>query len=416
MDIYIIRVNVDVLLKTFHKVPFEIERNVLAKLHIKTTMDVLKDENIWQAKKLKEVVKERYTDWNLPPFIGFFQKIDSLDDNEYVVLCNFNPTGSYIHLCQKACELSAKGESPCQAWDSLLKIEPTGRYNVHLIKYHGIKQYTGEPDRTKRVCRFCKESGENIFREESHAISAFLGNDYFFCYEECDTCNHGFVNKLEQDLDNYYIVARSLDSCKNRNGKKINYKGKGYKIDHSDTMPMITLKGEQNLDSIGQDGVELSLVNDTPVDVRNIYKCLVKYVLSSLPSEDILPFSRTILWVKGKLNPSHLPPIYRVETLPNIERPELAILIRKDKKKDVPYCVARFAFLSNYYVFAVPYCQPNDVGNSMLKDALKRYIQLSESDISHYTIEDFNSKEKYNIVTHRTLYNEDKCKNTTAIQ
>ena len=51
----------------------------------------------------------------------------------------------------------------------------------------------------------------------------------------------------------------------------------------------------------------------------------------------------------------------------------------------------------------------------MLKDALKRYIQLSESDISHYTIEDFNSKEKYNIVTHRTLYNEDKC-DTTAIQ
>lgn len=411
MEIYIIRTNDNVMLKTFHKIPREVEKNVLSELHVKTSMDVLDDDNVWCAKILKEFIDKHGNNWGYPPFIGFFQKIRSLDDNEYVVLCNFHPNGYFLHLCKIACEITAQGGTPCQAWNPLLKIEPTGRYNVHLILYHGVKQFIGEPDKSKRVCRFCKETGASLFRKDSHAISAFLGNDFVFCNEECDNCNQGFVKKLEQDLDDYYAVARSLDSCLNRDAKKVNFRGKDFQIDNSGNIPILTLKGMLNLDNIGKEGEGISLVNNKTIDVRNIYKCLVKYVIASLPSEELVPFTKTVDWIRGKLHPTYLPPLYRVETLRNMPRPELAILTRKDKKKDVPYCIGRFAFMSNYYVFAVPYCQPYDVGNSMLKEALKRYVLLSENDISHYTVEDFNSKEKYNIVTHRTLYKDDRNQN-----
>ena len=56
-----------------------------------------------------------------------------------------------------------------------------------------------------------------------------------------------------------------------------------------------------------------------------------------------------------------LPPVYRVETLDEVKKPSLCVYIRRDVKKDQPYCVGELRFMENLYVYALPYCKGHDV-------------------------------------------------------
>lgn len=406
MNVYIIKSGGDVFLKVLKKTTLELETKLYSILHIKNDVNTIQKEELWRASALKNAIMTFEEDCTCCPSLkALINYINKIEDNDIVVLCSCHITSSDASRYQFICTTVKNGFSLEIAWNFPYPYEPTGRYSVHLIMYEGYKLYIGEKDKSKRVCRFCSKEGSHLFKNKSHAISAFLGNDYVFCNEECDECNHGFVNKIEKDLDNYYRVARSLDSHTNHNGKKIKVDGSNFSISNDGEMPLLTYKGKIELNNIGDNGIEISLEDNTPVDVSNIYKCLAKFVISSIPSSYLFAFKRTIEWITGKLNPRYLPPLYRNESINNMERPVMAILIRKDKKKDIPYCIARIAFLSNYYLFAIPYCQPHDVGNSMLKDSLRKYVDLCKDDGS-YIIEDFNSKEKVYIVTNRTIYNE----------
>ena len=391
-------------LKTLHNIPQEVESEVIDNLHIVTSERVLNSRDIWNGRRLKDMFRSYRTKWNYYPFIGLFEQIEGLSDHEYVVLCNFQPSGAYSQLCKIACELTKLGGDASEAWDNALNLEITGRYRIHLIQYQGFKRYIGEADKSKRVCRFCQESGEDIFKRDSHAISAFLGNDYVFCNEECDKCNSDLTGVLERDLDNYYKVSRALDRNLNRYSKKINVYGQNFHIDNTREIPIIEFYNKSGFDDFDGSSKEITLLGSDLVDIRNVYKCLVKFVIATLPNEELAPFKNTIEWIKGNLCSEQLPPLYRYEECAEYVKPELGILIRKDNRTDVPYCVARIGFLSNYYVFAVPYCQPLDVENSKLGDSLKNYFQLCKENTDIYTIEDFNSDDKVFIETHKILY------------
>lgn len=414
MKVYVIRINGDDYLKTLRNIPIDLKESAIERLHIQTTMTVLDDDSVWCAKELKRTVKSLYDQTNYPPFLGLMNKINALDDDEYVTLFNFLPTSRFLHQCRIACEVKRIGGSPCEAWHPSLQDEKSGRYDVYAYLYHGSTQYIGEKDKDKRTCRFCHKTGAKRFIKEAHAISAFLGNDYLICNEECDKCNKDFSETIEQDVDNYFKVTRCLSRNLNRDKQTINAKGENFYIDNSEKYPMLTYYAKANeeidIDDIGENGFDFYLLNNDSVKLSNIYKCFVKFAISVIPNEFIPRFRKTTDWINGKLDSNSLPPLYKCDSIIDIERPEIAVLIRKDDNKDVPFCVVRFAFLSCYYIFTVPYCQPYDTDNSTLEKALDRYLQLCNENKEMYNVENYNSSERKPYYTKVTIYKNSKLK------
>jgi hypothetical protein len=115
----------------------------------------------------------------------------------------------------------------------------------------------------------------------------------------------------------------------------------------------------------------------------------------------ISPFSATIEWVRGKKHPGHhhLPPVYRIETLSNVQYPTLSVYIRKDNKKDLPYCIGELRFMENLYVFALPYCKGHDVVNAQMSQPLARFVAQRYPRYD-FTIENFCDDEEKMITSH----------------
>lgn len=62
------------------------------------------------------------------------------------------------------------------------------------------KVHIGEPQRDKRVCRFCGRSMPDVkFKKVAHALSESIGNKHIINNEECDSCNENF-SIIEQDF------------------------------------------------------------------------------------------------------------------------------------------------------------------------------------------------------------------------
>jgi HNH endonuclease len=75
--------------------------------------------------------------------------------------------------------------------NSLFK-ELLQQYNMLGFDKH-TKEAVGEPDKSKRVCRFCGRKQPDVtFKNVAHAISESLGNKKIILYEECDECNARF--------------------------------------------------------------------------------------------------------------------------------------------------------------------------------------------------------------------------------
>lgn len=412
MNVYVIRTNGDDYLKTLRNIPSDLKEIVVERLHIQSKISLLDYNSVWCAKELKRTMQSLYRETNYSPFLGLMNKINALDDDEYVTLFNFLPASRYLHQCRIACEVKRVGGSPCEAWYPNLQDETTGHYVVYTFLHHGSTQYVGEKEKVKRTCRFCHKSGADCFIKESHAISAFFGNDYLICNEECDECNENFSKSIEQDVDHYFKVTRCLSRNLNRHNTKINSKGENYYIDNSGEFPILTYYARSNekidLDNIEDNGFDLYLLSNDSVNLSNIYKCFVKYVISVVPDEFVPFFRKTIEWINGKLDSCFLPPLYKCENLIDIERPEMAVLFRKGSDQDLPFCIVRFAFLSCYYIFAVPYCQPYDADNSMLEKALERYLQLCNENEELYKKEYYNSSERKPYYTKITIYKNSK--------
>lgn len=80
--------------------------------------------------------------------------------------------------------------------------------SVYDIKSYGefTKEWVGEPDKQKRVCRYCHRSMPEVsFKKVAHTISEALGNKSIKTNDECDECNQFFGDTIEQDFLVYSI-------------------------------------------------------------------------------------------------------------------------------------------------------------------------------------------------------------------
>lgn len=97
-----------------------------------------------------------------------------------------------------------------------------------------------------------------------------------------------------------------------------------------------------------------------------------------------------------------MPPVYRNELLESVHSPCLCVYIRKDNKKDLPYCVGELRFMGNLYVYAVPYCTSHDAILANMSAALDRFVNMRYPGLE-FTVENYCDDELKLITSHVLL-------------
>lgn len=416
MDIIIIRIAGDCIRKQVNDLPAEVEIQVRSKLQI------LSCPSAWGLSDIRSGNEEKALCQNIhaladtyPRLKGLFQLVTQLNDEEDVVLVDGEKYSSFEVYCWRMALLEKKnGFNPVVVYHYYMLSLPAykwPRYKMLTFGSFGYDQYIGKWEKSERVCRFCGSKDtpgtkKSIFGgpKNSHAISYFLGNNSLFCLEECKECNERFGRTIEPDLSNYYAYYRAAEGRKSRDNNSLT--AKGFNYEYKDRRMLVySDKPIENAPKVGDnfpdEGLLLNLDNETPCNLHNIYKLLVKYVIACLPNEYLPAFSRTVKWLRGELRPQkfRLPPVYRVETLDNVQSPTLNVYLRKDKNRDVPYCIGELRFMENLFVYAVPYCNSHDVFVGELHLPFAKFMAERYQGLE-FTIENYCDDDPKLITTH----------------
>lgn len=403
MELIVVKSNFQCFKKYITGISSEAETRLRSYLRVLSHPDSCVETNIQRGRQMKSIIPILISDVELQACLALrsvIQYIKSLRDEDDVVLLDANQYNNYDIFCWiQALRGKAKGLNPVEKYklyhyDIPMLYFP--RYDIYFYADFGYDQYFGEQDKNKRICRFCHKSGATIFGnpKNSHAISLFLGNQTLYCLEECKDCNNTFGKTIENALASYYQYYRAAEHRKSRNGKPLMAKGFNYEQSADGGLHIFQHEPVESAlhvgESIPEEGLKIELNNSEPVVLHDIYRVLVKYVLACLPSALIPNFRIAADWVSGKKHPRKgtLPPIYRNETMDEVATPFLCVYIRRDSRKDLPYCVGELYFLENLYVFAIPYCKGYDVMNSYLSNPLAHFVEKRYSDIQ-FTIENY---------------------------
>ncbi|KIX21586.1 hypothetical protein SY27_07765 [Flavobacterium sp. 316] len=217
------------------------------------------------------------------------------------------------------------------------------------------KSKIGEPDKLKRVCRFCnKPNGEVTFRKIAHSISEALGNKKIITNDECDTCNEKFGSGIENDLILYLNLYRNIFGIKGKNGIPT-LKGKNFEIVNTGTIEIKHYLTGEEIEDSNYDDFKMKFETNQDIISQNIYKTLAKYALSVIDKSELVHFENTIDWINGVRETSELPKIgiltnYNLFT----KHPKLIIYKRKTDDKSLPFVVAEFRFTFLTFVYIIP--------------------------------------------------------------
>ena len=414
MDLIIVKAKADCFKKHLHGLTADAEERMRSSLRILRDPSGCGFTNIQTGSQLKAMAATLSADAELQScdaLKAVWQYINALDDADEAVILDAGRYSNYDILCwNNALWAKTTNHNPMEVYHHMRYDLPHTLFPRHEVLFFadlGFEQYFGEPDKNKRVCRFCNETGVSIFgdKKNSHAISWFLGNDALFCLEECKTCNNTFGSTIENALSSYYQYYRAAEHRKSRKGKPLTAKGFNYEHMADGGLRYYTSEPADNAPKVGErlpeEGLLIHLNNKEPVVLHDIYRVLVKYVVACLPNELLPSFQTTVKWIRGEKLPTKgtLPPVYRIETLDEVQKPSLFVYIRKDNKKDLPYCVGELRFMENLYVFAVPYCKGRDVMNPYLAEPLSRFVKQRYPDTT-FTVENYCDYEQKMIINH----------------
>lgn len=261
-------------------------------------------------------------------------------------------------------------------------------YSIYCWGEHRI--FIGEPDRKKKVCRFCGGSLPKVtFKKNAHAISESLGNKLLFCNEECDSCNATF-SIIEQDFFNFHRPLYSLYQIKGKNGIT-NINGKSIEIDNKKGI-LIKTKDIISTDNIDGQKFEIS-EQSLKYSYQNIYKCLCKFAISLIDKKYLERLSETIHWIVSDNTTTELPTIWRKQCRIH-DQPMLGVYIKKDTaEKELPEFIVKLFIIDIEYLFILPFV--DSVAVILLE--IERCKLKEIFDLAEYTEIDLSSNEKRNM-------------------
>lgn len=330
--------------------------------------------------EFKQKIKESYK---------AFQFLESIPENTkfLIVLGNVNADSSlnnYLEISKKIHEINN------------IKFPIFGNqidtfYTIFSFGEKKKKNYIGEYDKNKRICRFCGNSKPQVtFNEKAHAISESLGNKLLFCNEECDDCNTKFSH-IEQELFNLHHILFSLYQIKGKE-RIPSFKGKNLDIDNKNHKDEILLKlHDKNLSFNNIDGFKFELNEEKfKFSYQNIYKCFCKFALSLIDYSHLNRFRKTIEWISSNRTEIDLPKIWMKESHFH-EQPMLGINIRKDTADpDLPEFIFRLFILNIEYLFVAPFVN----GSKFTFSESTKSIFTEIFELEKYDAVDFSSNEK----------------------
>ena len=297
--------------------------------------------------------------------IHFLDDDKKVDANAFFYL--FNTRSAEIYRKMAAIEVLKVGNSNEMLWKqvhnrvfhvwSLLSFQ----FDIYAYGVDGVKEIIGEPDKEKRICRFCRKPGKP-YAHISHAVPEAIGNKLLICAEECDECNE----ELKEVEDNFTHLMDFRRAMYGISGKERTaspkIKGRNYTIaPDAEGSPILFIKQSTEPVNVLPDGRKTFKFNhSTPVVDQDIYRALVKMVIDLVPNERLPHFQKTIDWVK-KINPGVIP-----DALPSVyygelpmgnmfKQPILYLFFRKGDDMTVPYCTAILFTTDVAYQFVVPY-------------------------------------------------------------
>lgn len=236
--------------------------------------------------------------------------------------------------------------------------------SVYNISTFGefTKAFIGEPDKAKRVCRYCKRSMPDVsFKEVAHTISEALGNKCIKTNDECDECNHFFGDTIEQDFLSIFQVPRLIFNIKGKSGFPHKFLGDNYTIEKDE-------KGNLSIGYHLQEGEGITETEEFLKKVllrpkrffpeQNLYKTLCKYLFGVLDDETLKSFDRTRHWLLGETTEKILPKLARFYHPEVIRHPRLMVYVRKGEvRKDLPHVVGEIRIVNLVFIVILPFSE-----------------------------------------------------------
>lgn len=234
---------------------------------------------------------------------------------------------------------------------------------LYDIKAYGdMAVYIGEPDKKKRVCRFCGlDASHTKFSDKAHTISKSLGNNLIVTNDECDTCNHNFGENIECDFAEYVGVFRTMMGLRGYNGIP-HIKGENFDVKHEDgQIKMNYYASAEEEKEMPIEDMHLSLRSKQKIKLQNVYRSIVKYALSVIDAEEMTHFRDTVEWIFGRKTIEKLPVIATLQ-VPSFykKQPHIIVYKRNVEDRGLPYLVTEFHFGHLVFVAIVPSCDMDD--------------------------------------------------------
>lgn len=274
--------------------------------------------------------------------------------------------------------------------------------------------HIGEPKRDKRVCRFCGKSMPEVkFKKVAHALSESIGNKHIINNEECDSCNENFSN-IEQDFFNRHAGLLSICNIKGKNGAR---KVKTETVDIYDQHGILTLAPHNmngssiKYDSEGVGSLDFSLhMKYHPHRPQNVYKCLVKYALSVMDTDDVANFGKAITWItSNNLFIRQLPKVICYETIFHLQ-PRCSVFIRNERNDKFPFAFSIVEFANIGYCFMIPFGNDEPITGYMEHNLIGAFLYLSKG--AHFSLIDLSANNK---ITTRQVFTLENLKKDDAI-
>ena len=242
------------------------------------------------------------------------------------------------------------------------------------------KKLYGEPTKEKRHCRYCNKTMDDgvNFKNIAHAISEALGNKTIISAEECDTCNSKFAETIEKDIIKYLHLYRTLYGKKGKNGIPHLKYDNGMEIKYyGENAILIDRLGACKFDQ----GDDFIIPLKNTINLMNIYRALVKFVIGVIPREYLQYCSKTIDWLNNIKNDGSkldLPPVATLfDNRFYFDQPELVIYVRKEDCKEFPFIYAEFRTTFFIFVYILPFSDKDSVDFSC-KENFDRFWQLNK--------------------------------------
>jgi hypothetical protein len=323
-------------------------------------LDLIQEYNEAISKKISDFVVKHSADFpelksvkaqieKIPygKFFGFLPQNLMSDTKEKITIRN------HLHSKNYGLNFDELEKNSQETFGNLVE-----NYFVTAFGSHRLR--IGEHDRNKRVCRFCQKKVPKVtFKNKAHAISESLGNKHLVLLDECDICNERFSKTIEQDIVQYLSLFRTIYGVKAKGGTK-GLKEKNFTFENDPTL-LLTLKNAIRPSELTLP-YKITLKYDQKMNLQNIYRCLCKYFLSVIKTEDLAPFSETIKWINNEVSIPLLPVISELIDYGTFcLEPELLTFIRKNDNSKLPYAIGELRFTCKRMLFILPLVKAPEV-------------------------------------------------------